>query len=110
METQCGHIATCENTLSVHLDAKRVGCIIDHLQSILISNSLDSIHIHWFTIAMHRHNGSGLGSDSSFNLFGINPTGLLLDIHKHWFAAVPPDAMGGGHKAIRCSDDFSCNT
>ena len=56
---------------------------------------------------MDRHDGCGLGGDGGLNLFGVDATGFFLNIHKDGLTAIPPDAMGGGDKAIRGGDNFA---
>ena len=110
VKTQCGHIACIQHTLAIHLNAKCVGSIIDDLQAILVSNLLNLLHLDRLAIAVHRHDGRGLGRDGSLDLVGVKATGFLLNIHEHGTAAVPPDAVGGGHKAVGRGDDFARDT
>ena len=107
METQCTHVSSGKNTRTIDLNAKGMRCIVDDLKAILIGNILNRIHLNRLTIAMYRHNGSGLGGDSSLDLVGIDATGFLLDVDKHRFAAIPPNAMGGGHETIGCSNHLT---
>ena len=110
METQRAHVTSIEHTFAVNLNTKGMSSIVDHLQSIFIGNLLDLLHLHRLAIAMHRHNCSSLGGNSSLNLIGINTASFLLNINKHRLATIPPNAMSCGHKAIWCSDYLSRNT
>ena len=110
METEGGHIATVQDALAVHFNAKGVGGIVDDFQAILVCNSLDGVHIHRLAVAVYGHNGRGLGRNGSLNLVGIYATGLLLNIHENRTAPIPPDAVSGGHKAVGRGDDLSSNT
>ena len=59
------------------------------------------------TIAVYGHDGGGLRSDGSLDLVGVYATGALLNVYKHWTAAVPPDTVRSSHEAIGCGDDLA---
>ena len=110
VEAEGGHVASCQNALAIDLDTKGMGRIVDDLQAILVGDGLDGIHIHRLAVAVHGHNGSGLGRDGGLNLLRVYAAGLLLNIHEHGTTAVPPDAVGGGHKTVGRGDDFARDT
>ena len=109
METQRGHVACIQYALAIYLHAKGMGGIVDNLQTILVCNLLYLLHLHRLAIAVYGHDGRGLGGDGGLNLIRIDTAGVFLNIHKYGFAAVPPDAVGGGHEAVRCGDDLACD-
>ncbi|EJW89466.1 hypothetical protein EVA_22429 [gut metagenome] len=81
--------------------------IVDDFQSVLICNFLDALGVARLTIDVYGHDGCRVRSNCSFNLVGVDIAGGRIDVYKYWFATVPPDAVGGSHKAIGCCDDFS---
>ena len=84
-----------------------MGRIIDYLKPILVGNLLDPLRIARLPIDMHRHNGRRLRGDGRLNLIRIDIPSRRIDIHKHWFAVVPPDGMGRGNKTIWCGDHLA---
>ena len=110
METQSGHIAPIQYALASHFNAESMCCIVDYLKTILIGNFLNSIHLDRLTIAMYWHDGCGLGGDGCLDLIGVDAAGLLFDIDKHRLAAIPPDAVGGGHETIGSGNHLTRDT
>ena len=107
METQRGDVTCIQDALAVHLHTERMGGIINHLQSILVGDVLDSLGIAWLAINMHWHNGGGARGDGSLNLVGVEITSGRVDVHEDWLTTIPPDAVGGSHETIRCGDDLA---
>ena len=110
METERRQIALIQHRLTIHLHSKGMRGVIDDFQVVLVGNSLDTFHITGLPITMHRHDGCGMGCDGCFNLIRVNSTIGRVNVHKDWLATIPPNGMGGGYKAIGCSDDFTRDT
>ncbi|MNR10443.1 hypothetical protein D3C85_1266950 [compost metagenome] len=75
-----------------------MGGIINYFQAIVICNFLNSLDITRIGVTMHRHNSSGAGSDSRFNLGRVDIKGGRVYIDKNWFQSVPQNGVTGGDK------------
>ena len=68
MEAEHGRIAECRRAIAasvlVHaLDAEGVGCIVDDLQPVTVSDLLDDVNIAKITVYMDGHDGAGARGD-----------------------------------------------
>ena len=109
METQRGHVACRQDGFPVHFHAKGMGGIVDDFQPVFVGYRLDTFHVAGLAIHMHGHDGRGLGGDGSLYLVRVKVARFRVDVHKHRLDAVPPQGMGGGHKAVRGGNDFARN-
>ena len=84
-----------------------MGSIINDFQTILISNLLNPLCITWRPIHMHWHDRSCLVGNRCLDLIRIHVSSCRIHIHKHRFAAIPPNTMSCSDKTVRSSDDFT---
>ena len=110
METQGGHVASLQDTFTVHLHTESMGGIVNHFQTIFIGYLLNTFHVTGLSIDMDGHNCRCFRSDGGFYFIWINVTSCWINIHKYRLDAVPPKGMGGGYETIRSGYDFACNT
>lgn len=109
METQGGHVALVEDALAIDLDAEGMGGVIDDAQAILVGNGLNLGGAAGLAIHVHGHDGRGARGDGSLDAVGVNAARCRVNIDEHRLDAVPPDRMGGGHKAVGCGDDLAAD-
>lgn len=107
MEAQYGQVTVCQDAFLFLLYAKCVGRIVNHAQSIIVSNLLYRFDIARMAVAVDRHDGGGLRSDRRFDLGWVEIVSLRVNIDKYWFDAIPEQGMCSRHKRVRCRDDFA---
>lgn len=99
MEAQYAHIAKAAQVLFVIFCSKGMGGIVEHLQSVAPGNLRYALHLAGVAIHMHGQDSGGAGGDGRFNFIGVQGKGVGLNVYKHRLNIVPPQGMGGGHKA-----------
>src|SRR5215204_6491698 len=52
-----------------------------------MGNLLESIHVRWLSIQMHRDNGAGARCDGSLDEFWTDIVGALIGLHRYWFCS-----------------------
>ena len=109
VEAKRGHVAGVEYGFSIHFDAESVCRVVYHLEPVLVGNLLYAFHVARFAVAVHRHDGRGLGGDGRLNLIGVHTAVRRVDVHEHRLYAVPPDRMGRSHETERRGDHLPGN-
>ena len=84
-----------------------MGGIINHLQSVFVSDILYCLRIAWLSIHMDWHDSRRPRSDGCLYLVRIHIARSRIDVNKHRFAAIPPDAVCSSNEAIWRSYNFS---
>lgn len=107
METEGGEVARIEDALAADLHAKCMSGIVDDLQAIAVCNLLNAHGIAGLAVDMHRHDGRCFGGDGRLYLLGVEIASGRVDVNKDGLDAVPPQRVGGGHKAVRRGDDLA---
>ena len=72
--------------------------IVDDFQIVGVGDLLYAFHIAGMSVAMHRHDGSGLRRDGGFDLVRIEVECVRVDVHEHRLNTVPQQGMGGSDK------------
>lgn len=107
VETEGGHITGIEDALAIDLHTEGMGGVIDDLQSVFVCNLLDFLGLTGLAIAVDGHDSRGLRRDGGLDTCRIDITRGGVDVHEDGTAAVPPDAVGGGHEAVGRGDDLA---
>ena len=106
VEAKRGHVAGVQYRFSAHFDAESVRGVVYHLEPVIVGDLLDALHVAGLAVAVHRHDGRGLGGDGRLYLVGVHAAVRRVDVHEHRLYAVPPDRMGRGHETERRCDDL----
>ena len=83
-----------------------MGGIVDHLEVMLLGDSIDGLDITRVAVAVHRHDGHGLIRDGLLDLLRIHAASILLNIHEDRLQFIPPDGVTGSHETIRSGDNL----
>ena len=103
METQCRHISCIKDTFSIDFHTESVCSIINHFQSISVGYLLYAFCVARLTIHMHWHYRRCFRCYGGFNPVRVNIACRWVDVNKHRFYAVPPQAVCRCHKTVwRC--------
>ncbi len=97
MKAEYRHIAVFQHRVSIAQSHAEGMCrVVDHLQSIGIRNVLDLLDRARYAVYVHRQDARSLRRNCRLDLLGIKIQANRIDIHEHWFDAVP-------HLARDCS-------
>ena len=86
-----------------------MSCIVDDAQAILVGDGLYLAGSARFAIDMHRQDGRCARRDGRLDAVGVDASRSWIDIDKDGLDAVPPQRMGGGHKAVGRGDDLAAD-
>ena len=78
-----------EQAFTLVLDAKGMGSVVDHFQTISVGNLLDTLDVARIAVTMHRHDGRGLGGNGGLDPVGIKIHGCRIDIDENRLNIVP---------------------
>ena len=84
-----------------------MGGIVDDAKAVFVGYLLYGFGVTGFAVTVDGHDAGGGGGDGGLYLRRVHIAGGGVNINEHGFAAVPPDAVGGGHEAVGCGDDFA---
>ena len=70
-------------------NAKGMSSVVDDLEVVVVGNLLDRLDITGVAVAMHGHDGRGVGGDGRFNFRRIEVEGVGVDVHKNGLDAIP---------------------
>ncbi len=110
VEAEHGQVAMPQYAALCIAHAKRMGRVVDHLQSIVVGNILDGGNIAGVAVAMHGQDRGGLGRDRCLDLRRIEVQCMRIDVHENGFDAVPEKRMGGGYETVGSRDDLPGDT
>ncbi len=89
METEYRQVTVIKHATTMALNPKGVRCIIYDAQVVVVCNFLDRLNIARISIAMHGHDGGGLGRNGSFDLGWVQVQCLGLHVYKNRFITMP---------------------
>ena len=92
------------------LYTERMGCIVDDLEIVSVSNFLDRINVAGMSIAMNSKDRGGLRGYRRFYLLRIYVERIRLNINKNRLYPIPQQRMRRGHKGKGCCDHFTRDT
>jgi len=78
--------------------------IFDQGQLVLMGDLLELRHVGRVAIQVHGNHGLGARRDAANHLFGIEQTGLRIDVGEHHARAGEGNGLGGGDRRVRRGD------
>ena len=93
--------------LGRHFEAEGMGGIVDDAKAVFVGYLLYGFGVARLAVAVDWHDAGGGGGDGGLYLSRVHIAGGGVNINEHGFAAVPPDAVSGGHEAVGGGDDFA---
>jgi len=107
MKAEHGSVAKLPHSRSIQFLSKGMGCIVNHFQTMLLSNLMDPIHITDISIYMNRHNGAGFLCNQSFYLLCIHGIISVINITEYRSQTISDNRMGCRCKSKRGGNHLS---
>ena len=95
METEHRHIAVISNSDPFVFHTESMGAVVNHFQSMSVSNLLDCLHVAYISIYMDRHDCCCFICDQTFNFAYIHRVIIRADITKYRHQSIPSYGMCG---------------
>src|SRR5579883_3321128 len=83
-----------------------LGSVLNHHQSVLISQTHYRIHVRHLSIEVHRNDGTSFLRDLRRDLQRVDVVGYRINVYKYWRRTQTSDCPSSGKERIRGCDDF----
>ena len=107
VKAEDGKVSMPQNAAPFILDRKGMGRVIDHLETVVIGDGLNSTGVTGPTIDMDRENGSRLRRDCRLNLGRVEIERFRVDIDENRLDSVPEKRVGGSNEAVGRRDHLA---
>ena len=107
MEAEAAHVTERCRALPLVLHAECMCSIIEHLELILVRDTLDFLHVADIAIDMHRHDRARPIRDQALDLRHIHREILRIHITEHRRQPVAHDGMRRRSKCERRRNDLA---